>query len=133
MTLSSTDAGQIRKFGIVAFVFFGVLSGIAVWRHKQIACGFLGVLSFLGLCFILSPGTLSPVYAKWLGIADSIGKYTIKAILALTYYLAITPTALIYRLMKGSPLPLRPDRSSSSYWIGRSEPAQPRERFVKRY
>jgi peptidoglycan/LPS O-acetylase OafA/YrhL len=133
MSLPSTDAREIRKFGVVAFVLFGVLFAIALFRHKYVPGYFLGALSFLGLCFLLLPGPLLPIYTRWLKIAHFVGTVMTCALLTLAYYLAITPMALIHRLFKGSPLPESPDKSASTYWVSRSEPAQPRERFIKRY
>jgi hypothetical protein len=54
-------------------------------------------------------------------------------ILSLAYYLVITPSALIKRLSGGAPIPVKPDKEALSYWVDRSEPAQPKERFLKRY
>jgi hypothetical protein len=54
-------------------------------------------------------------------------------ILVLIYYLVITPAALIKRVIGGKPLPLKPDPEASSYWVSKPEPAQPKERFLKRY
>jgi hypothetical protein len=133
MSSPPTDAGEIRKFGVIAFVFFGIFLGIALWRHKYIVGCFLGVLSFLGFCMILFPGLLKPVYTRWLITANFIGTVTTSVILTLAYFLMITPTAWIIRLIKGRPLPLSPDKSTPSYWVARPEPAQPRERFSKRY
>ena len=133
MTLSSTEPREIRKFGVVAFVLFGVLFAIAFWRKKYVSGCFLGGLSFLGLCFLLFPGPFRPIYTRWLKIAQFVGTAMTSVLLTLVYYLAITPTALIHRFFKGSPLPLSPDKSASTYWVSRSEPAQPRERFIKRY
>jgi hypothetical protein len=65
--------------------------------------------------------------------AHVIGTIMTAVILTLAYYLVITPYALIKRLFGGRPLPFKPDKNSSSYWIERSESAQPRERFSKRY
>jgi len=133
MSSPPTDAREIRRFGIIAFVFFGIFFGIALWRHKDIAGGFFGALSFLGICFVLFPGPLKPIYTRWLLTAHFIGTVMTSLILTLTYYLMITPAAWIIRLIKGRPLPVSPDRSALSYWVERSEPAQPRERFLKRY
>lgn len=133
MILSSTDARDIRKFGVMAFVLFGVLSAMALWRQKHVPGCFLGGLSFLGLCFLLLPGPFLPVYTRWLKIAHFVGTVTTKVLLMLVYFLAFTPMALIHRLLKGSLLPLSPDKSASTYWVSRSEPAQPRDRFIKRY
>ena len=49
------------------------------------------------------------------------------------YYLVVTPFGLLKRLFGGRPLPLKPDRNRSSYWAERPEPAQPKERFTKRF
>jgi len=54
-------------------------------------------------------------------------------VLTLAYYIVITPTALAKRLISGRPLPTAPDKGLSSYWVSRPEPAQPKERFIKRY
>ena len=54
-------------------------------------------------------------------------------ILALTYYLVITPFGLIKRIIGGPILPVKPGNKNSSFWVSRVEPSQPRERFLKRY
>jgi hypothetical protein len=53
--------------------------------------------------------------------------------LTLAYFLVITPAAWLKRIFGGRPLPLKPDREASSYWVEREEAAQPRERFLKRF
>jgi hypothetical protein len=92
-----------------------------------------GFLALLGLAFIVTPGILRPVYLMWLKAAHFFGKVLTITVLTLAYYLVITPTALLKRLFGGRPLPLLPDKDASSYWIARVEPAQPKERFIKRY
>jgi hypothetical protein len=124
---------EIRKFGAIALFFFGILFGLALWRHKIIATNVFGILSFLGLCFLLLPAPLRPVYARWLKISHFIGTVMTALILTLAYYLVITPTALLKRLFSGRPLPLAPDKDATTYWVSRTEPVQSKERFIKRY
>jgi len=133
MTSSSTDAKAIRKFGGVAFFFFGILWALAFWRHKTILFYFFGFLCLLGLGFIVMPNVLKSVYDAWLKIAHFIGKVITTVALTLLYYLVITPAALIKMVFGGRPLPLKPDKGASSYWVERDEPAQPKERFIKRF
>jgi hypothetical protein len=133
MTSSSTDKKEIRKFGIIAFVFFGCLCALGLWRQKPFAIYFFGLLSLLGMGFILLPSLLKPVYDAWLRIAHLIGRTVTIVMLTLAYYLVITPSALIKRIFGGRPLPLRPDKELASYWVTRPEPAQPKERFIKRF
>ncbi len=124
---------DIRKFGIIAFVFFGGLCGLGLWTKKPVPTYLFGSLSVLGLGFILIPTRLRPVYNVWLKIAHVIGRIITTLILAIAYYLVITPAALIKRLFGGRPLPVKPDKEATSYWVARSEPAQAKERFLKRY
>lgn len=133
MTLYSTDTKEIRKFGAVALFFFGFLCAIATWRHKALVACFFGVLSLLGMGFLVLPDALKPVYIKWMQVTQFIGKTITAIMLALAYYLIITPFGLIKRLFGGSPIQLKPDKSIPSYWVSRSERAQPKERFIKRF
>ena len=133
MSLNSTDTKQIRKFGLIAFIFFGSLCALGIWREKSIPTYLFGVLAILGLGFILLPYQLKPVFIGWLKIAHFIGRVVTTFILTLAYYLVITPSGLIKRVFGGTPLPVKPDRNSSTYWVTRTEPVQPKDRFLKRY
>lgn len=133
MTSSSTDMRETRKFGVVAFLFFGALCVVALWREKVFMAGLFGTLSALGLGFMLFPGPLRPVHDLWLKVAHFIGRVFTALVLALAYYLVITPFGLAKKLFGGAPLPTGPDPSASTYWVSRLEPAQPKERFTKRY
>ena len=133
MNSNSTEPGQIRKFGAIALVFFGILSSIGIWRGSPIPTYLFGFLSLLGLGFVLLPTPMRPVYKGWLGVAHAIGRIITTLMLTLAYYLVITPSGLLKRLISGSPIPGAPDRSATSYWVARPEPAQPRERFFKRF
>ena len=133
MSLSSTNTKEIRKFGIIAFLFFGVLCSLGLWREKEIPIYIFGTLSLLGIGFIFLPGLLKPVYCGWLKVAHFIGRLFTSLILMLSYYLVITPTALLKRLFGGPPLLIKPDKGANSYWVARDEPVQPKERFIKRY
>lgn len=133
MSLNLTDSREIRKFGVVAFIFFGCLCALGFWTSKSLPTYIFGFLSMLGVGFILMPSPLRPVYAAWLKTAHSIGRIVTTVILTLLYYLVITPSALLKRAFGGPPLPTKPDKHASSYWVDRVEPAQPKERFLKRY
>jgi hypothetical protein len=76
---------------------------------------------------------LKGIYAGWLKTAHVIGRMITLLALVLTYYTIITPAALLKRVFGGRPIPLKPDRNTLSYWVSRLEPAQPKERFLKRY
>ena len=106
---------------------------LGLWLHRPWPTYIFGVLAILGVAFMGMPKALTPLYLKWLKIAHLIGRILTTVMLSVAYYVVITPSALIKRLISGSPLPLRPDKQATSYWVTRTEPAQPRERFLKRY
>jgi hypothetical protein len=133
VSLNSTDAKQIRKFGLIAFIFFGCLCALGIWSGKPLPTYLFGTLSALGLGFISFPHQLRPVFVAWLRIAHFIGRAVTTLILTFAYYLVITPAALIKRIFGGTPLPNNPDKNMSSYWVTREEAVQSKEQFFKRF
>ena len=79
------------------------------------------------------PGPLRPVYEGWLKVAHFIGRMLTLLMLAMAFYLVITPFAWGKRIFGGRPLPLAPDPEADTYWVDRPEPVQPKERFIKRF
>ncbi|MFC1488234.1 hypothetical protein ACFL6B_00135 [Thermodesulfobacteriota bacterium] len=100
---------------------------------KPLPTYLFGSLCTLGFGFIVIPSRLKPIYEAWLKIAHFINKIVTVLILTLLYYIAITPLAVIKGIFGGRPIPFKPDATVSSYWVDRTEPAQPKERFLKRY
>ena len=133
MNSNLIEKKQIRKFGLIAFIFFAILCALGIWAQKHLTIYLFGSLSILGIGFMVAPVQLAPVYKAWLKIGHLLGRVINTLILVLIYYLVITPAALIKRVIGGRPLPLKPDAEASSYWVPKPEPAQPRERFLKRY
>lgn len=133
MNSSRTDIRDIRKFGAVAFLFFGCLALLLYFKHRFVLTHAFGFLSVAGLGLLLLPYQLKPVYMFWIMVTTFIGRIVTTVTLTLAYYLVITPSALIKRCFGGRPLPMKPDPKAQSYWVSRSEPVLPRERFLKRY
>lgn len=133
MNSNSTNSKEIRKFGVIAFFFFGSLCALGFLINKPLPIYIFGFLSILGLGFMLIPSPLTPIYTAWLKIANFLGRIVTALILILAYYMVITPSGLIKRMFGGRPLPVKPNKKVSSYWVARTEPAQPKERFLKRY
>ena len=133
MISSSIERKEIRRFGTIAFLFFGILFVLGLWRQITFMKYIFLVLSLLGLAMLLFPSFLRPVYKGWLTISHSVGKIITIIFLSLAYYLVMTPAAWIKGCIGDRPIPILPDKERSSYWVPRSEPAQPKERFIKRY
>ena len=133
MSSTSISNTEVRKFGCIALFFFGTLCALGFWVQKPVPIYLFGFLSILGFGFILFPFRLRFIYAGWLTIAHFIGRIITILILSMAYYTLITFSALIKRLFGGRPLPVRPDKQVSSYWVNREEQAQTKVRFLKRF
>jgi len=133
MSSNSINTKEIRKFGCIALFFFGALCALGFWLQKPVPTYLFGFLSILGFGFILFPFRLRFVYAGWLKIAHLIGRIITTLILTLAYYTVITISAFIKRLFGGRPLPVRPDKKVSSYWVTREKAVQSKEQFLKRF
>lgn len=133
MNSNLTEPSEIRKFGLIALIFFGGLCALGIWTKKTVPTYIFGCLAVLGIAFILLPANLTPIYLFWMKIAKFLGNAITVMMLTLAYYLVITPAALLKRIISGTPLPTKPNKQMSSYWVSRTEPAQPLARFIKRF
>ena len=111
---------DLRVFGIglaVILSFFAFLS----WRKSGAAWPYeLGLACVCALLGGLRPMALGPVYKPWMKAVCVIGKANTWLIMALVYYLVITPYAFLSRLIGGDLIDERiGDRDS--YWHPRGE------------
>ena len=133
MSSSRTETREIRRFGLIACLFFGCIAVILAFKGRMVLAPAFGLLSALGVGLLLLPSPLAPIYRGWMKTAMWIGHLVSLAVLTIAYYLVVTPSGLIKRCIGGRPLPMKPDPGKPSYWATRSEPAQSLERFLKRY
>jgi Saxitoxin biosynthesis operon protein SxtJ len=109
------SASDGRRFAFPVGAAFLVLSGILFWREKQMA---MQVTAGLGVTLLVAgalvPGYLGPIYRGWMGMALMISKVTTPIFMGLVYFLVLTPTGLVMRLLGRKPMthPLE----SGSFW-----------------
>ena len=133
MNSSLTDPKEIRKFGWVVLIFFGSLFSVCMWLKKPFAPYVFSVLTMLGAGFVIIPMRMTSIYNTWLRITHLIGRVFTIIMLSLCFYLVITPAGMIKRFFGGRPLSMKPNKNVATYWVKRNEPAQPKERFIKRF
>ena len=134
MKQNQAGSREIRKFGLIGFIFFGCISAIGIWMKNPLPAYIFGFLSAMGLCFLAIPSQMKPVYVVWRKFGDFLARVVTISILTLSYYLVITPAGLLKRMIGGRPLPLRPDKNVESYWVTHPELTKNRkERFLKRF
>jgi Saxitoxin biosynthesis operon protein SxtJ len=125
-----TRRNQIREGRIFALTVAGGFLAVALLAMRRgrdgvedaaLALSVLGVLAAL-----LIPGRLGPARRAWMKLGEVIGYVTTPIIMAILYYVVVTPIAIVRRLAKQR----RP--ATESGWHQRP-PLPPRERMERQF
>jgi len=108
---------KLREFGLcVGFV----LAGFALffwWREKPFYPTVAGIAAALILLGAVFPVILKPAYQIWMTLALLMGWVMTRVLLGVLFYLAVTPIALILKVMGKDFLNLTFRDGKDSYWI----------------
>lgn len=105
-----------RRFGLeigVAAVIVGALLARRDHFTPGAACAALGVV--LIAFAAMRPAMLDPIARRWLALGAALARVTTPIVLAILYFVVVTPMALLRRTLGHSPF--RRDPHASSYWI----------------
>lgn len=121
---------QLRQFGALLALFGAIVGGLIYFKsgHLMLAASTFAVLATIGCCGVCYPRLIKPVYVVWMAAALPIGWLVSHAMLALVYYMIVTPIGLVMRLCGYDPAARKFDRDAESYWIPR-----PPEKDIQRY
>ena len=128
-------AAQQRRFGLLMLL---VASAAAVFAHAKSAHPYaVAGLTLAGLAFgALSawrPSSLRHLLTAWMAFGQLLGRIVSPVVLAILYYLMITPIAVVGRWLGRDELRLRRDRPTSTYWIERESPGPTAESFRQQF
>ena len=126
-TKSSSD----RAFGLVFAAVFAIVGLWPLMGGGPLRIWALGVAAAFLVAAALRPKLLAPLNGIWTGIGLFLHRMANFVILALLFYLVITPTGLMLRLLGKDPLRLRFEPGARSYWIERQPPG-PAPETIKR-
>lgn len=128
----------LRSFGLISLVLFPVLALAARYgwfifyfttaANAWLVWIFLALGILCGLGALIAPMSLKPIYIGMSYIGVPIGTVVLYIMLAFTYFLVITPIALIFRLIGRDAMHRKFEPAATTYWIKRVP-----TRDVKRY
>ena len=122
-----------RRFGL----FFALLAlGAGAYRyvaHGDLALGLglAGVGVVFGMFALAAPHWLAPLNRAWFGLGLLLARVVNPIVLAVLFFLVITPYALVLRLAGRDALRLRPRKDVDTFWIERDPPG-PEPGFLER-
>ena len=110
-----------RSFGIL---FFLVFLGFGLWPlTKEMSPNiYLVLISIIFLILgLLNSKLLSPLNNIWIKFGEILGKLIAPLVMALVYFLILTPISLLVRAFGKDLLGLKYVKQQNSYWIKRTK------------
>ena len=111
-----------RSFGLVFAAVFAIIGLIPLLGDGGVRVWSLAVaVVFLALALV-RPVVLAPLNHLWTRFGLLLHRIVNPIIMGLLFYLVVTPTGLIIRMLGKDLLRLRFDPQAKSYWIERQPP-----------
>ena len=110
-----------RSFGILFFLIF---LGFGLWPlTKELSPNiYLIIISVVFLVLgLLNSKLLSPLNGIWIKFGEILGRIIAPLIMALVYFLILTPISLLVRAFGKDLLGLKYSKQQNSYWIKRKK------------
>ena len=114
-------SGTERNFGLVFAAVFVIISLYPLWFGKNIhlwAC----ILAFIFLFFsIFLPKALFLPNRLWLKLGLFLGNIISPIIMGMIFFITVTPTGMIMRLLGKDILNQKMKKTNNSYWINKTK------------
>ena len=110
-----------KSFGILFFVVF---LGLGLWplTNDNNPNIYLIIISIIFLILgLLNSKLLSPLNSFWIKFGELLGKIIAPVVMAIIYFLILTPISLIVRLFGKDLLGLKISKQLKTYWIKRKK------------
>jgi len=122
-----------RSFG---FVFAAVFAIIGLWPLLDgdgPRLWSLGVAVAFAAVAVLRPALLAPLNRLWARFGLLLHHVVNPVVMAVLFFLTITPIGLIARLFRKDPLNLKFEPDRRTYWIEREPPGPPPETMKNQF
>ena len=123
---------ELRKFGLVMTVPLAIIGGLLFWRERPAAPYFIGLAAFFLVTGLAVPIVLLPIEKAWMALAKVLSIVVTYILLTVTFFVMITPLALLLKLIRKDLLSLKLTSNPESYWV-KVDPEGPSSRIDKPY
>ena len=109
-----------RNFGVVFFVVFFLIALYPLTYDEGIRTWSIIISLFFLILGLFNSKILNPLNKLWFKFGIILGKIISPLIMGIIYFLVVTPTGLIMKLLRKDILNLRYNKNKS-YWIKKNE------------
>lgn len=126
-------AGSDRGFALTFAALFALIGGWPLLGGGAPRWWALVAALVLLAVALLHPALVAPLNRLWARFSHLLSRLMTPLVLAVVFYLALTPTALLLRLFGKRPLQLGRDAHARSYWLPRRPPGPEPESMRKQF
>ena len=110
-----------RSFGILFFTVFFVIGFWPLTKSENINYILIGISIIFLILGILNSNFLTPFKNIWIKLGEILGKVIAPIVMALVYFIILTPVSLVVRIFGKDLLGLKISENKNSYWIKRKK------------
>ena len=110
-----------RSFGILFFVVFLIISLWPLKNGNNLNFYFLTASIIFLILGVLNSKLLSPLNKAWIKFGEILGLIIAPIVMAIVYFVILTPVSLIVRLLGKDLLGLKFLKGKETYWIKRNK------------
>ncbi len=113
---------ELRVFAVLQLIFFAIVAGLL--QQRAAATGWATTIvvgaAIIALTGLIKPTWLRVMYVVWMAAVFPIGFVVSHVMMAIIFYLVVTPIGLIMRLVGYDPMHRKLDQDAKTYWQPRT-------------
>lgn len=110
-----------RSFGILFFILFLILGLWPLQNSESLNYYFIGISVIFLLLGLKNSKLLTPLNKTWIKFGEILGLIIAPLVMALVYFIFLTPISLIVRVIGKDLLGIKFDKKLDSYWMKRKK------------
>ena len=108
-----------KSFGILFFIVFFLIGIWPIFSGETLRIWPIPIALIFLVLGLINSKILTPLNLIWVKFGELLGKIIAPIVMALVYFVVLTPISLILRLIKKDILKLKILKNADSYWIKR--------------
>ena len=126
---------ELRQVAVITLIGCAIVGGVLRWYgHPTAATVVWAIGAVVGPIGLIAPVLVKPVFLVLSIVSWPIGFVVSYVVMAVFYYVIITGTGMIFRLVGRDPLHRKPDPEATTYWQPKVLPgAKNRERYFRQF
>ena len=117
-----------KSFGIVFFIFFLAVALYPLLNNEEYRLWALIISLVFLILGLVNSSILTPLNLLWFKFGMLLGRIVSPIVMALVFFVVVTPTGLIMKLFQKDLLKLK-KKNKKSYWIERKSKSEMKNQF----